>query len=40
VIIPHDYEERVYAGVLGKVIGVYVASLSRGDARAHYQGTG
>ncbi len=24
MIIPHDYEERVYAGVLGKVIGVYV----------------
>ncbi len=22
--IPHDYEERVYAGVLGKIIGVYV----------------
>ena len=24
VAIPHDYEERVYAGVLGKIIGVYV----------------
>ena len=22
--IPHDYEERVYAGVLGKIIGVYL----------------
>jgi len=22
--LPHDYEERVYAGVLGKIIGVYV----------------
>ena len=22
--IPHDYDERVYAGVLGKIIGVYV----------------
>jgi ADP-ribosylglycohydrolase len=22
--VPHDYEERVYAGVLGKIIGVYV----------------
>ena len=26
--IPSDYEERVYAGVLGKIIGVY---LGRGD---------
>ncbi len=24
VTIPHDYEERVYAGVLGKIIGVYL----------------
>jgi ADP-ribosylglycohydrolase len=24
VPIPHDYEERVYAGVLGKIIGVYL----------------
>jgi ADP-ribosylglycohydrolase len=24
VPIPHDYDERVYAGVLGKVIGVYL----------------
>lgn len=23
-VIPYDYEERVYAGVLGKIIGVYV----------------
>jgi ADP-ribosylglycohydrolase len=23
-VIPHDYEERVYAGVLGKIIGVYL----------------
>ena len=22
--IPHDYAERVYAGVLGKLIGVYL----------------
>ncbi len=22
--IPHDYAERVYAGVLGKIIGVYL----------------
>ena len=22
--IPHDYTERVYAGVLGKIIGVYL----------------
>lgn len=22
--LPHDYAERVYAGVLGKIIGVYV----------------
>ncbi|MCY7418256.1 MAG: ADP-ribosylglycohydrolase family protein, partial [Chloroflexi bacterium] len=22
--LPHDYEERVYAGVLGKIIGVYL----------------
>ncbi len=22
--IPHDYEQRVYAGVLGKIIGVYL----------------
>src|ERR687883_638892 len=22
--IPHDYDERVYAGVLGKIIGVYL----------------
>jgi len=24
VPLPHDYTERVYAGVLGKVIGVYL----------------
>ena len=23
-MIPNDYEERVYAGVLGKIIGVYL----------------
>jgi len=23
-MFPHDYEERVYAGVLGKIIGVYL----------------
>ena len=23
-ILPNDYEERVYAGVLGKIIGVYL----------------
>ena len=23
-MLPHDYEERVYAGVLGKIIGVYL----------------
>lgn len=28
--IPADYEERVYAGVLGKVIGVYVGSPIEG----------
>ncbi len=22
--LPHDYEERAYAGVLGKIIGVYL----------------
>ncbi|MEZ4661819.1 MAG: ADP-ribosylglycohydrolase family protein [Caldilineaceae bacterium] len=22
--LPHDYTERVYAGVLGKIIGVYL----------------
>ena len=22
--VPHDYESRVYAGVLGKLIGVYL----------------
>ena len=22
--LPHDYAERVYAGVLGKIIGVYL----------------
>jgi hypothetical protein len=27
--IPHDYAERVYAGVLGKLIGVYLGRPSR-----------
>ncbi len=26
---PGDYLERVYAGVLGKIIGVYLAGRSR-----------
>ncbi|MHB9032242.1 MAG: ADP-ribosylglycohydrolase family protein, partial [Anaerolineae bacterium] len=28
--LPNDYEERVYAGVLGKIIGVYVGSPIEG----------
>ena len=29
--IPVDYEERVYAGVLGKVIAVYLGSRTHHD---------
>ena len=28
--LPQQYEERVYAGVLGKIIGVYVGSPIEG----------
>src|SRR2546423_3325352 len=28
--IPHDYDERVYAGVLGKIIGVYLGQPFEG----------
>ncbi len=27
--LPYDYIERVYAGVLGKIIGVYLGSTDR-----------
>jgi len=30
VPIPHDYAERVYAGVLGKIIGVYLGRPCEG----------
>ena len=30
--LPSDYEERVYAGVLGKIIGVYLGSPFEGCA--------
>ncbi len=29
--IPPDYVERTYAGVLGKIIGVYLGRLGRVD---------
>jgi hypothetical protein len=32
---PHDYAERVYAGVLGKVIGVYLGRLFEGWTHEH-----
>ena len=37
--IPNDYLERVYAGVLGKLIGVYLGTPLRGlDLPAHHGG--
>ena len=30
--LPHDYEEKVYAGVLGKIIGVYLGRPFEGDS--------
>lgn len=30
--IPHDYEEKVYAGVLGKIIGVYLGRPFENDS--------
>jgi hypothetical protein len=34
--IPHDYAERVYAGVLGKLIGVYLGRPFEGWTRADH----
>ena len=33
--IPHDYTERVYAGVLGKIIGVYLGRPFEGWTYEH-----
>jgi hypothetical protein len=34
---PHDYAERVYAGVLGKIIGVYLGRPFEGWPYEHIE---
>ena len=35
--LPLDYEERVYAGILGKIIGVYLGRPFEGWDNAHIE---
>jgi len=35
--IPHDYAERVYAGVLGKITGVYLGRPFEGWPYGHIE---
>ncbi len=38
VSLPHDYAERVYAGVLGKIIGVYLLEVAENRIVASVDG--
>ena len=35
--LPHDYAERVYAGILGKIIGVYLGRAFEGSGNARIE---